>query len=123
MNNHWEDPKEKNANATPGVCSPPQTVKLPVLTSRQVSMRLGIAFGILVAILAGIGYLGLARMDQINASLNDVLGRQWNTLQLSRQALAYSTRNSRITMTIFLLNDKREIDALLKSRAENTEKI
>ena len=81
------------------------------------------AFGLLVAILIGIGYLGLSRMNQINATLNDVIGRQWTTLHLSRQALAYSTRNSRITMEIFLLQDKRVIDPLLKSRAENTQKI
>jgi len=71
----------------------------------------------------GIGYLGLSRMNQINANLSEVLGRNWTTLQLSREALAYSTRNSRITMEIFLLNDKWEIDPLLKSRAQNTQKI
>ncbi len=53
----------------------------------------------------------------------EVLGRQWTTLQLSREALAHSNRNSRITMEIFLLRDKRVIDRLLKSRAENTQKI
>ncbi len=86
-------------------------------------MRLGIAFGLLVAILIGIGYLGLSRMNQINANLSDVIGRQWTTLHLSRQALAYSNRNSRITMEIFLLKDKRVIDPLLKSRAENTQTV
>jgi len=123
VSNQWEEPKEKGADAVPGVCSPPPAVSLPVLTSRQIGMRLGIAFGLLVAILIGIGYLGLSRMNQINANLNDVIGRQWSTLHLSRQALAYSTRNSRITMEIFFLQDKRVIDPLLKSRAENTQKI
>ena len=101
----------------------PLPVRLPSLTSRQVGMKLGIAFGLLVAILLGIGCLGLSRMDQINAKRKETLGRQWTTLHLSRQALAYSARNSRITMEIFLLHDKRVIDPLLKSRAENTQKI
>ena len=105
------------------VCLPLQTVRLLILTSRQIGLRLGTAFGLLVAILIGIGYLGLSRMNQINANLNDVIGRQWTTLHLSRQALAYSSRNSRITMEIFLLKDKRVIDPLLKSRAENTQTV
>ena len=101
----------------------PHPVSLPVLTSRQVGMRLGTAFGLLVAILIGIGCLGLSRMDQINAKREEMLGRQWAKLQLAREALMYSNRNSRITMEIFLLNDKRLIDPLLKTRAENTRKI
>ncbi|MFI5089338.1 MAG: EAL domain-containing protein [Terriglobales bacterium] len=101
----------------------PHPVSLPVLTSRQVGMRLGVAFGLLIAILIGIGCLGLGRMDQINAKREEMLGRRWAKQQLSRQALAYSTRNSRITMEMFFLQDKRVIDPLLKSRAENSQKI
>ena len=37
--------------------------------------------------------------------------------------LAGSSRNSRITMEVFLLNDKQLIDPLLSQRAENTQKI
>ncbi|MFI5109614.1 MAG: PAS domain S-box protein [Terriglobales bacterium] len=81
------------------------------------------AFGLLVAILLGIGCLGLSRMDQINAKREEMLGSRWTKQQLSRQALAYSARNSRITMELFFLKDKRVIDPLLKSRAENTRNI
>jgi diguanylate cyclase (GGDEF)-like protein/PAS domain S-box-containing protein len=123
VSNTSEQQKDKGADIHAGVRSLSQTVRLPVLTSRRVEMRLGITFGLLVAILIGIGYLGISRMNQINVNLNNVLGRQGTTLQLSRQALAYSSRNSRITMEIFLLTDKRLIGPLLKSRAENTQKI
>ena len=90
---------------------------------RPIALKLGAAFGILVAMLIGVGILGLDRMDQINANLGDVLGRRWAKLQLAREALMYSNRNSRITMEMFLVNDKRLIDPLLARRAENTEKI
>ena len=123
MSNQWEEPKQKGAHAAPEVCSPSQTVSLPVLTSRQIGMRLGIAFGLLVVILIGIGYLGLSRMNQINAKREEMFGRQWSTLQLAREALMYSNRNSRITMEIFLLSDRRLMDPLLADRAQNTEKI
>lgn len=93
------------------------------MTRNHIATKLGLAFGVLVAILIGIGSLGLSRMDQINASLDGVLGRRWGKLQLAREALAYSTRNSRITMEVFLLKDKQQIGPLLSQRAENTQKI
>ncbi|MGC2324559.1 MAG: MCP four helix bundle domain-containing protein, partial [Terriglobales bacterium] len=102
---------------------PPPGPALRLSGGRQIALKLGASFAFLIAILIGIGYLGLSRMNQINANFNEVLGRQWTTLQLSREALAHSNRNSRITMEIFLLRDKRVIDRLLKSRAENTQKI
>ncbi len=36
------------------------------------------AFTVLIALLMGIGYLGLSRMNQINTDLSDVLGRHWH---------------------------------------------
>ena len=48
---------------------------------------------------------------------------KWGKLELARDALAYSARNSRITMEIFLLNDKRQIEPLLEQRAQNTQRI
>ena len=101
----------------------PRAVRLPVVTGRQVGMTLGLAFGLLVGTVIGIGILGLSRMDQINAKREEILDSRWPKQQLARQALAYSTRNSRITMEIFLLRDKRVIDPLLKNRAENTDAI
>jgi diguanylate cyclase (GGDEF)-like protein/PAS domain S-box-containing protein len=86
-------------------------------------MILGMAFSILIALLIGIGYLGLSRINRISTDLNQLLGRQWTTVQLSREALVYSDRNSRITMELFLVNDAREIDRLRKIRAENTDRI
>lgn len=96
---------------------------MSIVKREYIAMKLGLAFGLLVAILIGIGFLGLSRMDQINANLEGVLGRRWGKLHVAREALAYSSRNSRITMEVFLLNDKRLIDPLLSQRAENTQKI
>jgi len=95
----------------------------PEVNVRLIGMKLGAAFTILIAILIGIGSLGLSRMDQINAHLEEVLGRHGAKLQLAREALMYSNRNSRITLEIFLLDDKHLIDPLLATRAENTQKI
>ena len=48
---------------------------------------------------------------------------RWLKVKLAREALHYSDLNNRITMEVFLLEDKQKIAALLKERADNTEKI
>ena len=90
------------------------------MKSKYVGMRLGSAFVILIALMIGTAYLGFSRMNQINANLAVVLGRQWTALQLSQQALSYSSRNNLVTMEIFFVKDKSKLDSLLKTRAENS---
>jgi diguanylate cyclase (GGDEF)-like protein/PAS domain S-box-containing protein len=62
-------------------------------------------------------------MKEIEENLGDITGRRSDKLQLSREALALSNRNSRITMEIFLLQDRAQTNVLLATRAENTKKI
>ncbi len=93
------------------------------LAPGPVVVRLGLAFSLLVALLIGVGDLGLRRTDQINAELQDILGRQWTKVRLSREAVTYSNRNSRITMQVFLLEDREQINSLLAARAENSKRI
>ena len=81
------------------------------------------AFAVLIAMLVGIGQSGLRRMKEIDESLSDITGRRSDKLQLSRQALRLSNRNSRITMEIFLVQDRAQTNVLLATRAENTKKI
>ena len=89
----------------------------------QVTARLGLAFSVLAALLIAVGDQGLHRMDRINADLQDMMGRQSHKLRLSREAVAYSNRNSRITMQVFLLQNRDQINSLLVARAENTKRI
>src|ERR1039457_5207678 len=84
---------------------------------------MGMAFAVLIAMLVGIGQSGLRRMKEIDESLSDITGRRSDKLQLSREALRLSNRNSRITMEIFLLQDRAQTNVLLATRAENTKKI
>lgn len=94
-----------------------------LLSAEQVALRLLIAFGLLVGLLLAVGQLGLSRMDRANADLDRILGRRWAKLQLAREALTYSSRNSRLTMEIFLTTDRTAIASLLVTRAENSQKI
>ncbi|MFY9645761.1 MAG: ATP-binding protein [Terriglobales bacterium] len=94
-----------------------------LLTIGQVARRLGVAFGLLIALLLTIGDLGLRRMEHVNADLRDKTGIQWTKLRLSREAVTYSNRNSHIIVQIFLLKDRQQIDALLADRSNNTQQI
>jgi signal transduction histidine kinase len=95
----------------------------PLLASGQIAFRLGLAFSLLVCLLIAVGNLGLRRVDQINSDLQGIMGSQWTKLRLSREAMAYSNRNSRLTMQVFLVKDAEPVQSLLAARAENTKKI
>jgi diguanylate cyclase (GGDEF)-like protein/PAS domain S-box-containing protein len=81
------------------------------------------AFAVLIAILMGIGQLGLRRMHEINETFVDITGRRSTKLQLAREALKFSNRNSRITMEIFLVKDRALIETLLAAKSENSKEI
>ena len=93
------------------------------MKNEYIGLRLGIAFSLLIAILVGVGWSGLSRMGRINADLEEIVNKRWAKVQLAREAMNYSSLNNRITMEIFLLKDREEIDPLLVRRAENTERI
>src|SRR5205823_7916926 len=97
--------------------------KLVIMRNQSIGVRLGVVFSFLIVVLVGVGWLGLSRMAQIDADMEKVVNRRWDKLQLSSEALNYSTLNNRITMEIFLLKDRGEIESLLARRAENSERI
>ena len=93
------------------------------MKNKHVGLRLGVAFAVMIALLAGIGQFGLRRMRVINETLNDITDKQSAKLELAQDALMFSNRNSRITMEVFLVQDGALIQALLAARSENTRKI
>ena len=93
------------------------------MKTKRVRSRLALAFGVLIVILITVGYWGVNRLAEMNGNVQAIVVQRWQRVQLSREALRYSALNSRITMQIFLLQDKKEIDPLLEQRAQNTEKI
>ncbi len=93
------------------------------INRNSVAVKLSGAFFVLIALLIAVGYLALSRTQQVNEDMSALVSRQWSKVQLARKALAYSSVNNRITLQVFLMNDKSEIDALLSERIQNTEKI
>ena len=93
------------------------------MKKQSISLILTISFSFLFCVLLGLGWLGLSRMGHINADLQDLVTKRWAKVQFCREALGYSNLNNRITMELFLLDNTDQVPSLLKSRAENTDKI
>jgi two-component system cell cycle sensor histidine kinase/response regulator CckA len=87
-------------------------------------LKVEIAFGCLVALLVGVGWLGLSRMGQINASANRLFNERWEKLYSTRQAASYFNSNYRIAIRVFLMKPgtEEETAALVGQLKENTVK-
>ena len=93
------------------------------MKSRRVTFKLVIAFAALIGILLGIGWLGQSRLSLMNDNIKEIADHRWAKVQLAREALRYSSLNSRITMQVFILDDRKTVDSLLEQRASNTGRI
>lgn len=87
-------------------------------------LKVEIAFGFLVVLLVGVGWLGLSRMGQINASTNRLFNDRWEKLFATRQAVSYFNSNYRLAIRLFFVEpaDKQETPKLVAQLRENTEK-
>jgi two-component system, cell cycle sensor histidine kinase and response regulator CckA len=87
-------------------------------------LKVEIAFSCLVALLIGVGWLGLSRMGQINASANNLFNERWEKLYITRQAASYFNSGYRIAIRLFLTEpkDKQETGKLVAQLKENAEK-
>ena len=92
------------------------------MSKDSTGLKVEIAFGCLVALLIGVGWLGLSRMGQINASTNRLFDERWEKLFTIRQAASYFNSNYRIAIRVFLVEpkDKQETAALVAQLKENT---
>jgi diguanylate cyclase (GGDEF)-like protein/PAS domain S-box-containing protein len=91
--------------------------------NKHVGLRLGVAFAVLIALLAGIGQFGLRRMQTIDETLGEITGKLLTDLELTRRALAISNDNNRIVMQIVLVKDRALIETLLATRSDNSKEI
>ena len=84
-------------------------------------LKLEIAFGCLIVLLIGVGWLGLSRMGQINASANRLFNERWEKLYSTRQAASYFNSNYRIAIRVFLMKPgtEEETAALVAQLKEN----
>ena len=92
-------------------------------SKQHIGLRLGVAFAVLIALLAGIGQFGLRRMQTIDETLGEITGKLLTDLELARRALAISDENNRIVMQIVLVKDRALSETLLATRSDNSKEI
>jgi len=86
--------------------------------------KVEITFGCLVALLIGVGWLGLSRMGRMYAASNEILNQGVLKLQLASEAVFYVNSNFRL-VTILVLTPQRspeDIDSNIAKREENLAK-
>jgi two-component system cell cycle sensor histidine kinase/response regulator CckA len=85
-------------------------------------LKVGVAFGSLITLLIGVGWLGLSRMGQINTTTNRLFDEHSQKLEAARQTASYFTANYRIVIRLFLMEpkDKDEAAALVAQLKQNT---
>ena len=93
------------------------------MKSKRIKLRLGIAFAALLAILIGVGQLGLYRMQEINQTFNHIRAEQLTKLELAQEALEISNHNSRLVLETTLINNGALVDTLLVARSENSKQL
>ena len=76
------------------------------MRNKHIGLRLAVAFAVLIALLLGIGQLGLRRMQQIDDSLGNITSKQLTDLTLAQKALAISNDNNRIVLQIVLVENR-----------------
>jgi PAS domain S-box-containing protein len=95
------------------------------VSKHAIGIKLAVAFGLLVSILVGVGWLGLSRMRRINADLNEILNRRWSNVELSLEGLSAANSTYRLAMNVVLLDhrDPKTVDALLAMRNVSSPRI
>ncbi|MFZ0950864.1 MAG: EAL domain-containing protein [Candidatus Sulfotelmatobacter sp.] len=93
------------------------------MKSKRIKLRLGIAFAALLAILIGVGQLGLYRMQEINQTFNHIRAEQLTKLELAQEALEISNHNSRLVLETTLVHNGALVDTLLVARSENSKQL
>jgi hypothetical protein len=89
----------------------------------RLAFKLGIAFGLLITLLLGVGWLGLRWMSRMDASFENTLQDEWAHVKFSQEALLYSSSNFRIVTEIMVTENEDEINSLRQTMAENSKRI
>ncbi|MFZ2643808.1 MAG: PAS domain S-box protein, partial [Verrucomicrobiia bacterium] len=90
---------------------------------RDIRFRLGAAFGLLVAVLVCVGWQGVSQLSRLHQQMQSIVEDKWAKVQLAAEARYHTALNNRITMQVFLLEDREEINRLLALRVQNSNRI
>jgi PAS domain-containing protein len=84
---------------------------------------LGATFGLLAAVLFIVGWQGVHHLRQLDRKMQEAIFDRWSEEQQVHEVFRLSNLNSRLTLSVFLLDDADEIQRLLVQRAANADRI
>jgi PAS domain S-box-containing protein len=93
------------------------------MSKRFIGTALAVAFFVLIAIIVGVGYLGLSAMAKLHADEQSISQTEWRDVELADEALAYHNRNAYINMEIVMVDDPATVASLLVQRVKNSAQI
>ena len=88
------------------------------MNDSPVGLKLASAFGLLLSLLIGVGWLGLSTMSRTNSDLIH-LRDDTSKLEFAQRAEYYANINLRLIMEVLILNRKEDIEAFQAKRDEN----
>jgi two-component system, sensor histidine kinase and response regulator len=89
----------------------------------SISLKLGLSFGLLLAILACVGCLALHRMNRMNQDVDRIFNQQWTQEQLAEKATRYSDLNNQLAMQAIVTDDMQQAKRLIGLRNANSAQI
>jgi VIT1/CCC1 family predicted Fe2+/Mn2+ transporter len=92
------------------------------MSERFIGIGLGVVFLVLIANMGMVAYFGLHSIESEHAQARSMATHEWIDVQLAEEALAYSSRNTRINMQLVASRSRAEINSLkAQSQANNDE--
>ncbi len=89
----------------------------------NIRLQLGATFGVLIALLFFVGWQSIRHLRQLNQRMQDAIGERCSDEQTVAEAFRLSNLNSRITLSVFLMDDMDAIKRLLVQCEDNTRRI
>src|SRR5258707_5706880 len=95
---------------------------LCIVNDSRLGMRVGLSFGLLIALMLAVGWVGLRQLRRVDADFAKMVDQRWSKVQLSRRGQDYSKIHNRINKQIVLGWDETNIQPLMVPRAEDNDK-
>jgi methyl-accepting chemotaxis protein len=89
------------------------------MTKLRIGTRLALGFSLLIAVLVGVGALGLSRMAHINENLDEVAVERWGKAQIATEGANRAQLQASLIGQLFLARDAADQRRILDAMDEN----
>lgn len=89
----------------------------------KLTTQLRLTFLLMTSLTLGIGWVGLARMRQLNEVTVDIALRRWQRVRLAEQGVARIDENARTSMRLFVIADAAEFDRQIVNQVTRSKEL